>query len=541
MFMSRFIPGCVRRPDLSRVAAGLAALVATWSVGAQDAPRVEVQRFEFTGVSLLERAQLEAAVAGFRGPRTLEELRRAAEAVQRLYAEVGYAGVVAYLPPQPGSDGRITISVVEGKVARITVPGASPELAADVRAAVPSLREGQTPLVRRIDVQIEIANQNPSRQIALLLKPGAQSGEIDAEITVTEGKAHQGQAWLDNTGNERTGRWRAGLGWQIGNLSGVGDTLSFQASGSPTELSKVKILSAAYRRPLPGWLTVADVYVAYSDVDAGTSPTAAGDVRFSGRGNLAGVRATRSLLRMGSIDHRLALGLDWREYLNQCAIANLPAGSCGAAEADVAVTPLTLEYALRTSGAWPWTASVALVRNLGLGVRHGDVADFEAVRPGAERAYTTLRLQGQMLGDLAPGWQWRLRAAAQISRNALVPGEQFGLGGAVSVRGYEEREVAGDSGALVSFELTGPHLLPGGPGVHSLRPIGFAEGGRVSNRRDALCDADSTRCSAASMGLGLLYGGPGVQGRLSLGRAFTDSVNTRRGDARAHLDLNLSF
>jgi hemolysin activation/secretion protein len=37
-----------------------------------------------------------------------------------------------------------------------------------------------------------------------------------------------------------------------------------------------------------------------------------------------------------------------------------------------------------------------------------------------------------------------------------VPGELFGVGGAQSVRGYEERELAGDSGLQASFEFTTP-------------------------------------------------------------------------------------
>ena len=105
---------------------GAAAL----ATAAETAPAVNVERFVFTGQTLLDSGQLDAAVAAFKGRRTLEELRRAAEAVQRLYAEAGYAGVVAYVPPQTGSDGTITIAVVEGRIARITVPGASAERAA---------------------------------------------------------------------------------------------------------------------------------------------------------------------------------------------------------------------------------------------------------------------------------------------------------------------------------------------------------------------------------------------------------------------------
>ncbi|MDP1647256.1 MAG: ShlB/FhaC/HecB family hemolysin secretion/activation protein [Rubrivivax sp.] len=534
--------GCwlIARGVVMVLACGVAAL----ATAADTAPAVNVERFVYTGHTLLDSGQFDAVVAPFKGRRTLAELRRAAEAVQRLYAEAGYAGVVAYVPPQAGSEGTITIAIVEGRVARITVPGASAERAAAARASLPDLVEGRTPLVRRIDAQIEIANENPARRLQLLLKPGAKAGEIDAELGLTDGPASSVHVSLDDTGNQRTGRYRAGIGWQHADVSGVGDTLALQASTSPTKVSQVKVFSASYRRPFPAWLVVGDVYAATSDVDAGSSPTAVGDIRFNGRGNLAGIRATRYLVRSGAFDQRLGVALDWREYLNQCEIANLPQGACGPAEADVAVTPLTLDYSVRSTAALPWTLGLAVVSNLRLGGRHTDASDFQAVRDGARPAYTTLRLNGSTLVTVAQGWQLRARLAAQWTGDALVPGEQFGLGGALSVRGYDERELAGDSGVLASLELSGPELLPlfGVEGTaQSLRAFAFADGGRVSNQRDAPCAATRSRCSAASLGAGLQYGRPGVNGRIAVGTALSDGVTTERGDTRVHFQLNLDF
>ena len=539
---------CLRRRGW-RAAASAAFMVlasgAAPRVAAADvAPTVNVERYVFTGHTLLDSAQLDSAVADFKGRRTLDELRRAAEAVQRLYTEAGYAGVVAYVPPQAGGDGTVTIAVVEGRVARITVPGASPERAAAARASLPDLVEGRTPMVRRIDAQVEIANENPARQLQLLLKPGAKTGEIDAEIAVSDRPPTSGHAWVDDTGSDNTGRYRAGIAWEHGDITGASDTLALQASTSPTELSKVLVLSASYRRPFPAWLLVGDIYAAHSDVDAGSSPTAAGDIRFNGRGNLAGMRATRHLLRRGGIDQRLGVALDWREYLNNCEFDDLPQDACGPAEADVAVTPLTLEYLVRSSETVRWVLGVALVSNLNLGGSHTDDADFQAVRDGASSSFNAVLVNGTALADIAAGWQLRARLAGQWSDDALVPGEQFGLGGAQSVRGYEQREMAGDSGVLASLELSGPELLPVF-GVEdsrqTLRAFIFADGGEVSNRLDAPCDGERSRCSAAGVGFGLHYERAGVQGRIAVATALSDGVTTRSGDTRLHFLLNLDF
>ena len=46
----------------------------------------------------------------------------------------------------------------------------------------------------------------------------------------------------------------------------------------------------------------------------------------------------------------------------------------------------------------------------------------------------------------------------QLSSYLLLPSEQFGAGGASSVRGYPERTISGDEGFYANFELYTPEL-----------------------------------------------------------------------------------
>jgi len=55
----------------------------------------------------------------------------------------------------------------------------------------------------------------------------------------------------------------------------------------------------------------------------------------------------------------------------------------------------------------------------------------------------------------------------------LISGEQFGLGGADSVRGFEEREISGDDGIQLNLETHSPSFGPG------LRPLAFADGSKI--------------------------------------------------------------
>ena len=178
-----------------------------------------------------------------------------------------------------------------------------------------------------------------------------------------------------------------------------------------------------------------DAYVAYSDVDGGTTATAAGPLRFAGRGQIAGLRLNAFLPRLGEFDQRVSVSIHNRDYLNNCQIVGLPKGACGSAGESVSVQPLAVDYTLQKGGPDAIGGSIGVLHNLHLGGRHGGVAQFEAIRPGARRAYTVLR--ANLFAGMALPEEWRLQLLAngQHSNDALVPGEQFGMGGARSVRG----------------------------------------------------------------------------------------------------------
>lgn len=528
------------RLRLVRAGLWVAAMLAAAAAAAQPQrpTTVRVSGYQVSGNTLLDPRALDAVLLPMLGQRSLEELNRAAAAVQALYAAEGYGAVVAYVPPQAAEGGVVTIAVVEGKIGQVVVKGQQHFTPENIRASLPALKEGTTPNVRILDGQLRIANENPAKQVQVLLKPGQRGGEADAEVTVTDRAAQRYSVTLDNTGNERTGEYRVAAGWQHGNLSGHDDIASLQLQTSPSDPGQVRVLSGAYRWPLYGARMVVDVFAAYSDIDGGTSQSLAGDLSFNGRGRIAGGRVAWYLPRRGDFDRRLALGVDRRDYLNRCEIAGLPPGACGPAGESVSVSPLSLEYLAQTTTPWPLSFALTLMRNLSLGGSHADAVHFDAVRPGAKPHYTALRWNAQAAWPVAEDWQLRARLTGQYTGDELVPGEQFGLGGASSVRGYEEREVVGDRGLFGSAELASPDLLGGEP---SLRLHSFVDAGFAANQGEAPCVDTRARCSLASVGLGARYAAGNLQARLDLAYPMKAAARTQRGDTRAHFAVNYGF
>jgi len=529
--------------------AALALLHAAAASASADTVVVRAPGFEVSGNTLLPAEAIQARLAEYRNepggtPTGLPRLKAAAVAVQELYRRAGYGGVVAFLPEQTlAGDGVVRIRVVEGRLAHIDISGNEHFSDAAILASLPSLQTGQTPRVREIDEQIQMANESPVRTVQVLLQPGEEPGAIDAKLTVAERPTRRFNLRLDNTGNSSTGRWRGALGWMDGDFLGRDQVLGLDLQFAPEHPSNLVVASASYHVPFYTRLMALDAYAAWYDVTAGTTATAAGDLDFAGRGHILGLRLSHYLPRLGNIDQRLIYGLEDRVYDNRCSIAGLPQGACGSAGAGVQVQPLTLQYIGQSADRIVQNWGLGLSANLALAGSQTDAASIEAVRAGARLHYGILRAHyngtlaftnetgHESLGSLS------FRAVAQFSPDALIPGEQFGLGGAQNVRGYVEREVSGDRGVQASLE----YLSAAPSSLQDLRGVVFADGGWTQNRMGTPCAPGRTICQLESVGAGLRFAYKDLQVRLDWGHALRAGSVTRRNDDRLHFSLSLAI
>ena len=60
--------------------------------------------------------------------------------------------------------------------------------------------------------------------------------------------------------------------------------------------------------------------------------------------------------------------------------------------------------------------------------------------------------------SFAGDWQFRFNVTGQETSDKLVAGEQFGVGGPGSVRGFNNRAFANDSGNVVNVEFYTPDV-----------------------------------------------------------------------------------
>lgn len=123
-------------------------------------------------------------------------------------------------------------------------------------------------------------------------------------------------------------------------------------------------------------------------------------------------------------------------------------------------------------------------------------------------------------------WQMRFGFNGQNTTDSLVSGEQYGVGGPDSVRGYLQREVSSDRGYASQAEIYTPDLARkiGLTDSYKLRLLGFYDWGAVQ-RNNAL-PGETVRDSIASAGIGLrMTYSKRVSFRLDLSQILQETAN----------------
>lgn len=473
-------------------------------------PVFEIRRFDVTDATLVPRGEIDAALAPFLGAdRTIAHVQQARAALEALYARRGYGATQVVLPEQEIQDGVVHFRVVEARLGRVTVEGNNYFDDENIRATLPALVSGQPLDTTRVASELQLANENPVKQTTVVLKGGDSAGQVDAQVRVADQRPYRFSLGMDNTGTPQTGEYRIGVGFQEANMWNLDHVLNLQFVTSPSkeddpsQLSlapnnNVFIFGAGYHIPLYRLGDSIDFVAGYANVDSGVVQNL---YNISGSGRVYAARYNFGLPRIGPMEQKLTFGFDSRYYDNNV----VPVGTTTAIVPDYVLHPLSLSY----SGVWRGDADelsfyATGVRNLPYG-QDGDQTQFNLVRPGADASYTLSRFNANWLHRFPHDLQARVRFSAQYTRDELLSGEQFGLGGMDSVRGFYEREYTGDKGYSGTVEVYSPDFAASLSHGIRARLLAFYDYGSARLNNPQIFEAPVTRISAAGPGIRVAY------------------------------------
>jgi hemolysin activation/secretion protein len=514
----------------------LAATLLSGRVLAADADpaalRFEITSYTVEGGSLLTKEEIDAAVAPYVGKgKDFSDVQRALEAVEAAYAKHGYSAVQILLPEQELEKGRVRLRAVESRFGQIVVKGQKYYTEEGVLNALPSLRQGNVPRSKQIARELRLANENPSRQMNVILKAGKKDDQVDADIQVADQKPTTYGLSFDNTGSGETGHTRLGLFYRHANLQNADQVGTLQVQMSPQQMSRVRVIGGGYKIPLYARGDSVELFGGYSNVNS----VVGGLTNFQGGGILLSARYNHTLERQGNFDPRLIYGFDWRDFKR---IEQTEPAPGRVLYNEIIVTPLSLGLGVQNKQERGTTdLDISLSANVPL-TGKGKKADFAGydalfgtLKPDAN--YRIVHYDANHLQAIGNDWQAHGSLAGQWSNNTLILGEQMRLGGMNGVRGFAEGSEAGESGLRGSLEGYTPEMnyraIKG-------RALAFFDGGNVHSQ-------SGLKATISSVGFGLRSNWDQVSFRLDAGRigkAGTDPLQ-KTGDWRLHAAVSATF
>ena len=497
------------------------------------APRFDIEAFTVEGNTLLKPAEVDALVQPFAGKqRDFGDIQRALEALQDAYTSRGYNAVRVLIPEQDIRAGRVRLQVIEARIRNVKIEGNRFYNDANVRNSVPALKEGEPPNTRRIGENVQLANENPVRQERVVLESTDEIGKVDATVKVTDDDPYRVTVFLDNTGYGSTGYYRAGFGVVNSNFDNKDRVINVQVITSPTQWDDVQIIGAGYRVPFYETNSVLEVFGGRSDVNSGTVQ---GLFNVAGAGSIAGARYTQVLTRTGIYEQKVSAGLDWKAFDNSVVLV----GTSTTLVPDVTTRPLSFTYTGRyQEPGRDYGFYVGYAMNLPSDQGDASQTAIDAARPGAPANFRIWRggltLSHGIGGDAIA----RVVVEGQYTRDPLVPGEQYGLGGMNSVRGFFERELAYDSAHRAAFEMYGPEVGHTIGADWRSRMLGFYDMGRGRDQAPIRLQEDGM----SSVGIGVrATKGRSISLRADYALVLNGAGTREEGTGRFHFSAAYTF
>lgn len=450
---------------------------------------IVVQRFEVVGSTVFSQAELAQVTAPFTNrPISFAALLQVQTAVTRLYTDRGYITSGAIISPQTLEAGVVQIRVVEGSLEAITVSGTQRLNPNYVRSRL-AVAAGKPLNSQRLLESLQLLQLNPLiRSISAELSTGVRPGQNRLDVRVTEADTLNAEIGLDNSRSPAVSTFRRYARITQANLLGLGDSLSIGYAN--TDGSHVGDFT--YTLPLnPRDGTVS---VGYRIGASRIVEEPFDQIDITSKSRSLEVTLRQPLFRSPS--QEFVLGLTASREESDTAVLGVPLQLSPGADQD----GKTKISALRFFQEWTDRTArsvFALRSQLSLGLNAFD-ATINDTAPDSR--FFAWRGQVQWARLLAPDTLLVLQSDLQIADRALVPLEQFSLGGQERGRGYRQDLLLTDSGWFGSAEVRLPILrIPRISGVLQITP--FLDLGNAWNARDRNPDPNFL----AAVGFGLRW------------------------------------
>jgi len=508
---------------------GLLLATALGLVQAQEA-RFDIFEYRVEGTTLLPVAAVERAVYPQLGEkRSLAEVEKAREALEKAYHDAGYLTVLVSIPQQKVDNGVVRLAVTEAPVDRLRVVGSRYFSLGEIKAGAPELSEGNVPHFPQMQTELAALNRNSDRRVNPVLRPGRTPGTVEVDLKVQDTLPLHGSVEINDRYSQDTSRTRLSTSIRWDNLWQKQHSIGLTLQTAPEKPAESLVLSANYTVPL-----ASGSFLSFYGVRTDSDVAAVGTLNVLGKGTILGARFIKPLPGREGFFHTLSAGADYKDFQQSVQLL----GS-GGFNTPITYAPFTLGW----DGSWlgaEQTTRLGVAFNFHVRGLVGDEQEFADKRFRGRPGYSFLRGTASHSRTWDSGWALAVRGSWQLAGQPLISNEQFAIGGVDTVRGYLESVASGDRGLALSLEATTPNYAKQlGTALDDFRLLAFVDGGLV-RVIDPITATDRYTLAGAGIGLRLKAWG-GVSAALDWAVALKELNNIRRHDSRVHFRLAYEF
>ena len=459
---------------------------------------IEVELIEFEGNTVFGDRELKKVVelsSAKNKKVSLEELIQIRTQISDYYVKKGYLSSGAFLPSQEITDGRVSIRIVEGSLARIDIKGLLhlnhsyiesrlPELEKPIKTralakALAKLRED--PLIKKLQASMETIS--PGRYLLT--------------VQVESNSPLSSQFILTNNYSPSVGTFGGTVDANY-HLLGFGDRLGL----GYTRTEGLTRYDGSYLFPINKHNGTIGLRYTNAETEIVEEPVSALDIQADFETFSLAARQPISLNQQSELALAVELELIETETFVDRDFSFAFVDGLRNGKSNISVLRLIQEYFNREQ-----TSSLALRSQFNVGV---NIFDPTVTEVGIDGLFWSWQGQGQWFKKL-DDFLLVSSLNMQFTGDKLLPIEQLTLGGANSVRGYRQNLSIGDNGIIGSIELQMPLKQSS---RWKLNLIPFVNAGTLWNNSAE----DLSSNTLASVGLGLNFAlGNTIDARIDYG------------------------
>lgn len=407
--------------------------------------QIQVKTIEVVGSTVFGEAEFKPITQPLEGKSvTRDELQQAVDKITQLYLEKSYITSRAVLDENSLGTGVVQIQIVEGSIEEIIIEGAQRlENYARSRIALGA----DTPLnTAQLEDQLRLLKVDPLFEtVEASLKAGSGVGKSILAVRVQEADPFEGSIGIDNYSPPSVGPERINLSLLYRNLTGLGDSIAVAYRPRIETIGGTYQLEFAYQvplNPMNGKLALRTV-IDRNEIVNGRFEV----LDISSEAERYEVSYRQPLILTPREEFALSVGFAYQDSQTSTFLGPTRFG-IGPNEEGVSKTSvftLGQDYTLRDpSGAWGFRSQLRFGTGLFEATSNaGEIPDSE---------FFSWLGQIQRVQILNDNNFLILQLDLQLTPDALLPSEQFVIGGAQSVRGYRQNVLAGDNGLRFSIE-----------------------------------------------------------------------------------------